>query len=122
MQVVPKPGAQPTETYSVVARANINGAWQVIDLARNIPISDISQKAYVMTSSSRGIMATNEGQNKTKICHVPPGNPQNAQTLSLPQSAVRAHIAHGDYLGECKALSTATVATPSSTESKKHKK
>ncbi|HEY9583118.1 MAG TPA: NlpC/P60 family protein [Candidatus Paceibacterota bacterium] len=122
VQVVPKPGAQPTETYSVVARANINGAWQVIDLARNIPISDISQKAYVMTSSSRGIMATNEGQNKTKICHVPPGNPQNAQTLSLPQSAVRAHIAHGDYLGECKALSTATVATPSSTESKKHKK
>ena len=42
------------------------------------------------------------GHSKVTICHLPPGNPSNAQTLSVGQSAVSAHLAHGDYLGECQ--------------------
>lgn len=40
---------------------------------------------------------------KTVICHIPPGNPDKAHTLSVGNSAVAAHLAHGDYLGECTA-------------------
>ena len=38
-----------------------------------------------------------------RICHVPPGNPNNAMTKCLPISAIPAHLGHGDYLGECGA-------------------
>jgi hypothetical protein len=40
---------------------------------------------------------------KTTICHVPPGNPDNAHTLCIGNAAVRAHLRnHDDYLGPCK--------------------
>jgi hypothetical protein len=38
---------------------------------------------------------------KVAICHIPPGNPANAHTLSLPEPAIRAHLGHGDKLGAC---------------------
>jgi hypothetical protein len=36
------------------------------------------------------------------LCHIPPGDPANAQTIVDGQAAVAAHFAHGDYLGECQ--------------------
>lgn len=42
------------------------------------------------------------GSGKTTICHIPPGNPENAHTISVGNPAVNAHISeHGDYLGAC---------------------
>jgi hypothetical protein len=38
---------------------------------------------------------------KIAICHVPPGNPDNAHTLQVGRSAVSAHLKHGDYEGAC---------------------
>jgi len=38
---------------------------------------------------------------KIEICHVPPGDPDNAHTLSISVNAMRAHLAHGDYMDEC---------------------
>lgn len=40
---------------------------------------------------------------KVYICHVPPGNPDNPQTLSISVNAVPAHIPghDGDHLGRC---------------------
>jgi hypothetical protein len=35
------------------------------------------------------------------ICHRPPGNPSNAHTLAVGASAIPAHLAHGDSVGEC---------------------
>jgi hypothetical protein len=37
------------------------------------------------------------------LCHIPPDNPANAQTIVVGQAAVATHLAHGDYLGECHA-------------------
>ncbi|GAB4581342.1 MAG: hypothetical protein Fur0022_40890 [Anaerolineales bacterium] len=36
------------------------------------------------------------------ICHIPSGNANNAQTLTVTTSSVDAHLAHGDYLGACQ--------------------
>jgi len=41
------------------------------------------------------------GKPKVTLCHIPPGDPANAQTIVVGQAAVEAHLAHGDYLGEC---------------------
>jgi hypothetical protein len=35
------------------------------------------------------------------VCHTPPGNPANAQTIAVPESALAAHLAHGDTIGTC---------------------
>jgi len=41
------------------------------------------------------------GNTKVTICHIPPGNPENAHTIVVNQSAVAAHLEHGDTLGPC---------------------
>jgi hypothetical protein len=39
---------------------------------------------------------------KITICHIPPGNPENAHTIEIGESAWPAHITHGDYKGKCQ--------------------
>ena len=41
------------------------------------------------------------GDGKVLICHIPPGEPENAHTICVAPSAVAAHLAHGDYVGPC---------------------
>jgi hypothetical protein len=43
----------------------------------------------------------NGNNDKVNICHIPPGNPANFNTLSVSTNAVATHLAHGDYLGAC---------------------
>ena len=38
---------------------------------------------------------------KVTICHIPPGNPDNAKTHTIDESALSAHLAHGDKEGPC---------------------
>ncbi len=38
---------------------------------------------------------------KMTICHVPPGNPDNAHVIRVGIRAVPAHLMHGDRLGNC---------------------
>ena len=38
---------------------------------------------------------------KTEICHIPPGNPDNFQTIVVSMNALPAHLAHGDLVGVC---------------------
>jgi hypothetical protein len=35
------------------------------------------------------------------LCHVPPGNPANAHTITVGAPAANAHLNHGDTLGPC---------------------
>jgi hypothetical protein len=48
--------------------------------------------------------------NKCTICHVPPGNPPNAHTITVGCSAVDAHMRNhpGDCLGPCPCQVTGT--------------
>jgi hypothetical protein len=41
---------------------------------------------------------------KVKICHAPPGNPDNARTLSIGWDSIGDHIAHGDEVATCEFL------------------
>ena len=36
------------------------------------------------------------GEEKIDICHLPPGNPENVQIITIGISALEAHLAHGD--------------------------
>jgi hypothetical protein len=47
-----------------------------------------------------------DDKNKVEICHIPPGNPDNAHTITVGESAVLAHVAqHGDTIGPCANVS-----------------
>lgn len=43
-----------------------------------------------------------EDTTKVTVCHVPPGNESGRHTLVISRSALKAHLAHGDYEGACK--------------------
>lgn len=55
---------------------------------------------------------------KITICHIPPGNPDNPQTLSVSENAYRGHFDnngvshHGDYLGPCVPKSVSATFYP----------
>ncbi|QSQ20588.1 hypothetical protein JY651_35925 [Pyxidicoccus parkwayensis] len=41
------------------------------------------------------------GIGKITICHIPPGNPANAHTITVGMPALNAHLKHGDTVGAC---------------------
>jgi hypothetical protein len=53
------------------------------------------------------------------ICHRPPGNPQNAQTLCIPKKAREAHLKNHplDTCGPCGGTTTSTTSTTSTSTS-----
>ena len=55
--------------------------------------------ALVGLAASQPAVADSEPN--VTICHIPPGNPENAHTIVVDASAVPAHLDHGDTLGEC---------------------
>ncbi|HLF87486.1 MAG TPA: DUF5666 domain-containing protein [Anaerolineales bacterium] len=40
-------------------------------------------------------------EGKVTICHIPSGDPSKANTITVDESALAAHLAHGDSLGAC---------------------
>ena len=44
------------------------------------------------------------GKNSVAICHVPPGNPANAHTITVDGDSMEDHLGHGDYQGACIAI------------------
>jgi len=46
-------------------------------------------------------MRTVDDGPKVTICHIPPGNPDNAHAITISINALPAHLAHGDSEGDC---------------------
>jgi len=51
--------------------------------------------------SEEGEEGEEDAEAKVFVCHVPPGNPENPVTIEVGESAVPAHLAHGDTEGAC---------------------
>ncbi|OIO70439.1 MAG: hypothetical protein COW19_00295 [Zetaproteobacteria bacterium CG12_big_fil_rev_8_21_14_0_65_55_1124] len=75
--------------------------------AMNSLITDFSSATLVCVSRSEvletlGLNATSDPTSvKATLCHIPPGNPANQHTITVGQSSVNAHMAHGDVMGAC---------------------
>jgi len=51
----------------------------------------------IVVLAAFGTVATlADSQGKVDICHIPPGNPDNAHMINVSVNAIPAHIAHGD--------------------------
>jgi len=79
----------------------------VLPFACGGPVSGTDQQTGAVSSNpSDGCNDPDDGGSpgsghKVTICHIPPGNPGNAHTISVGAPAVPAHLAHGDHLGPC---------------------
>ena len=60
-----------------------------------------SGSAYLFDAAGASACQDSDGDGRVTICHIPPGNPDNAHTISVSVKAVPAHLAHGDYCGPC---------------------
>jgi hypothetical protein len=47
---------------------------------------------------------------RVDICHIPPGNPDNVQTITISENALGAHLDHGDSVGACESEQTAELS------------
>ena len=71
-------------------------------------VSSPMQAAVTPTAVEDDGVVTQAGVEKVTICHYPPGNPGNAQTITVGKPAVAAHVAeHGDTIGPCQGELTA---------------
>jgi len=63
----------------------------------------LSLTALCICCLSLLMMSTTDASAKGKVClcHIPPGNPSAAHTICVGEPAVKAHLRHGDTLGEC---------------------
>lgn len=56
------------------------------------------------------------GPLKITLCHLPPGNGGNAQTISVSVNAATAHLNHGDYVGPCTNNASPSTTLPAEGE------
>lgn len=75
-------------------------------MKRNLTIAAIAMFAAIMGMSVLApAMADRPGntEDKVVICHVPPGNPDNPQTIAVDPDDAEDHLAnHEDFLGPCE--------------------
>ena len=64
---------------------------------------DNGNKSSNPTDTNQSGQASSQGEGRTTVCHVPSGNPDNPQTITVADSAVADHLANhpGDSLGPC---------------------
>ena len=78
----------------------ISGATVITGAHLDDDNGDDSGSAYVFDAA--GCPEDSDRDGMVTICHIPPGNPNNAQTITVSANAVPAHLAHGDHCGPCE--------------------
>lgn len=65
-------------------------------------IIEASQDSVIIAKIPKSTVENQTPQEqKLTICHSPPGNPENKQTIEVGTSALQAHLDHGDKIGPC---------------------
>jgi hypothetical protein len=80
----------------------------------NKPSSPTTPVENTMAGADHGSASAQDAEPKVTICHLPPGNPDNAQTITIGASAVPAHLANhpGDSVGPCTRPTPSPSPTP----------
>ncbi len=84
-------------------------------------IEEVSSPATTSISATPPDTVSSE-KSRIVICHTPPGNNQNPQTITIPLSAWPAHQAHGDTQGPCVAEKVITPQGNGNTTNPKNNK
>lgn len=73
-------------------------------------VSQVDDESMYLDGTEEHAVTAADGQKvcaepkKVLVCHVPPGNPENAHDICVGTSALEAHqLNHGDTIGACEA-------------------
>lgn len=103
-----------TNAYNIaVAGANMAAAEIFNNNEWDDGFTDVPYNGGTMTVTVANPLAGSGG--KITICHIPPGNPDARHTIEIPQKALPAHLAHGDFIGTCGG-GTPTASDPAMIE------
>ena len=110
-EVYPMPSTITIEGLYEVSYERVTGTPSAIGTITLISLSR-ERRSIVIDVEPEGI--TTMASDEISICHYPPGNPQNMQTISIVDSAWPAHQAHGDTYGRCAIENPASSSSTSS--------
>ena len=90
----------------VIALGGVGGS---LDAATGVIQADNAGNSS--KDKDKGKPSHDQYDEKVTICHRPPGNPSNGQTLRLPRSAAEAHLRNHPYdsRGACSSPSKVTI-------------
>jgi len=88
-----------TQSNFTYSNGNLSAVFNLIKGLNTIVVSVNNECGSASKTISINYQTPEE--EKITICHIPPGNPNNPQTIEIPASAWAAHQAHGDVLGTC---------------------
>ncbi len=77
---------------------SISGTTAIVGAHWHDDNGDLSGSAYLFDATG----CPEDSDGRVTICHIPPGNPDNARTIRVGISAAPAHLAHGDHCGSCE--------------------
>ena len=99
-----KSGVPTGPTIENIGTANFSINLPIYPTAKFFNLYDSSGVLKNSIDTNGNTVDPTPVSDKISICHRPPGNPNNAHTLYLPASAIKAHLGHGDVVGECPNL------------------
>ena len=106
----PEPAVRTSGLFdgAAISIVPVEGVFRVEFLPNDIFIPGIALEELEIRVDSEALQSGLEAEEDLEdpedevcICHIPPGNPGNAHTICIGESAVPAHLAHGDTLGPC---------------------
>jgi hypothetical protein len=86
-----------------ISNVNFTGTADFVIKATNGSGSDEKSVSFICKPKEKEIA----------ICHYPPGNRNNPQAITIPESAWAAHEAHGDVQGACPVIPAPVVSITS---------
>ncbi len=81
-----------------------------------LPLLLLPQEVEVVPFEEPIIDTGDPDEPQVAMCHYPPGNPDNPETIVVGASAVAAHLAHGDTEGACPGDEPPVIVEPPPTE------
>src|SRR3954451_19174655 len=92
-----------TDSYTTMREIPANDDVRAVSIPRGGRVmklrSWILLLAFILLAATFGARIT--AQQQVTLCHRPPGNSSNGQTLTVSQGAAQSHFAHGDTAGPC---------------------
>lgn len=89
--------------FEVLVEDNVPNRYGPLAIRLDINASNTGSldSLLISTVNNGGNNGGNSGNGWVTICHYPPGNPANVQTITISTNALPAHLAHGDQVGPC---------------------
>ena len=94
----------------------VNATLSQMGMTFNSQYFDYSEEvqtaqADVFSHSGTAAKGSSGNAGKVDVCHIPPGNPENAHVINISNNAYDAHVAHGDKPCAAPAADNSTTST-----------